>query len=382
MAKRGIAQVTGPKSIKLGEAVRYRVSKIYRKEDDEKVPQARWKLYVKEDNGFRELRPVAGTPPKVGSETTITITNQQLLGKELLLEAYLYAPEISSPPGILIKVEEGAKKIERVDLFRADDTPIGRGETVKYGQSITAKVITLNMPYEEVQITLYEDDESGAGHHANNEKNKIASVTKRLDKDGFTMHTFNLPIDINRIANAYMDGTEDRYHEYYIHVKSAQGARTSDNINVPNPDYIFPEQEIEAVEITVKAKGIGTDPMPDTGKSASIVNNPPEKEEKNSCVCKQYDLVWGNKVSCEFRKKVVEICTELWGENRKIEMANGLVAVMNVETAGSFKVHQIMGKPLKNVNSITKDDFWFYRKDKLGKIVSKKSRAVGLIQFT
>ncbi|EKB56877.1 hypothetical protein HMPREF9700_02325, partial [Bergeyella zoohelcum CCUG 30536] len=143
-----------------------------------------------------------------------------------------------------------------------------------------------------------------------------------------------------------------------------------------------PEQEIEAVEITVKAKGIGTDPMPDTGKSASIVNNPPEKEEKNSCVCKQYDLVWGNKVSCEFRKKVVEICTELWGENRKIEMANGLVAVMNVETAGSFKVHQIMGKPLKNVNSITKDDFWFYRKDKLGKIVSKKSRAVGLIQFT
>lgn len=63
-------------------------------------------------------------------------------------------------------------------------------------------------------------------------------------------------------------------------------------------------------------------------------------------------------------------------------MANGLMAVMNVETAGSFKAHQIMGKPLKNVNSITKDDFWFYRKDKLGKIVSKRSRAVGLIQFT
>lgn len=58
-------------------------------------------------------------------------------------------------------------------------------------------------------------------------------------------------------------------------------------------------------------------------------------------------------------------------------MANGLMAVMNVETAGSFKAHQIMGKPLKNVNSITKDDFWFYRKDKLGKIVSKKSRVVG-----
>ncbi len=271
MAKRGIAQVTGPKSIKLGETVRYRVSKIYSREDDAKVSQARWKLYVKENNGFRELRPVAGTPPKIGSETTITITNQQFLGKELLLEAYLYAPEVSSPPGILINVEEGAKKIERVDLFRTDDTPIGKGGVVKYGQSIIVKVITLNMPNEEVEITLYEDDESGAGHHVNNEKNKVASVTKRLDRDGFATHIFKLPIDFKKIANAYMDGTEDKYHEYYIHVKSAQGTRASDNINVPNPDYTFPEQEIEAVEITVKAKEIGTDPIPDTGRSASIV---------------------------------------------------------------------------------------------------------------
>jgi hypothetical protein len=96
-----------------------------------------------------------------------------------------------------------------------------------------------------------------------------------------------------------------------------------------------------------------------------------------TCACKDYDLIWGNKVSCEFRKKVVEICSELWGEKRKVEMANGLMAVMNVETGGSFKAHQIMGKPLKDVKTITKDDFWLEKKDG-----TKTSRAVGLIQFT
>ena len=33
-----------------------------------------------------------------------------------------------------------------------------------------------------------------------------------------------------------------------------------------------------------------------------------------NCVCKQYDLIYGRKVSCAFRKKMVEICSELWGK--------------------------------------------------------------------
>lgn len=102
------------------------------------------------------------------------------------------------------------------------------------------------------------------------------------------------------------------------------------------------------------------------------------------CVCKEKykDLVWGEKVSCDFRKKVVQICGELWGESRKMEMASGLMAVMKVETDGSFKAHQIMGKPLKNMNTITKDDFWLVTKDKKTGKEKKTSRAVGLIQFT
>ncbi|MFZ0597439.1 MAG: hypothetical protein WAM46_10695, partial [Flavobacterium sp.] len=102
-----------------------------------------------------------------------------------------------------------------------------------------------------------------------------------------------------------------------------------------------------------------------------------DKKKEGPCICKDYDLIWGNKVSCDFRQKVVEICKELWGEKRKKEMANGLMAVMKVETSSSFKAHQIMGKDLQDVNSIEKDDFFLYKKDG-----TKTSRAVGLIQFT
>ncbi len=114
-------------------------------------------------------------------------------------------------------------------------------------------------------------------------------------------------------------------------------------------------------------------------RSAAQVKSTANKKTDSTCICKeQYkDLIWGEMLSCDFRKKVVQISAELWGESRKMEMADGLMAVMNVETGGSFKAHQIMGRDLKNVNKITKDDFWLTKADG-----TKTSRAVGLIQFT
>ncbi|QBA22626.1 hypothetical protein EU348_16140 [Chryseobacterium indologenes] len=113
-------------------------------------------------------------------------------------------------------------------------------------------------------------------------------------------------------------------------------------------------------------------------KSAAGVQNTQKPNKPGSCICQeQYkDLVWGEKVNCEFRKKVVQICAELWGENRKLEMANGLMAVMNVETRGSFKAQQLEGwRSTKDPKDMTIKDFW-----KEGS--RKSSRAIGLIQFT
>ncbi|MBL3658990.1 hypothetical protein [Fulvivirga sediminis] len=43
-------------------------------------------------------------------------------------------------------------------------------------------------------------------------------------------------------------------------------------------------------------------------------------------------LIWGNKVSCQFRAKVIQGAKNLWGEERKIEMANNLMAVFAWES--------------------------------------------------
>lgn len=275
MAKKGVSKIEGPSTIKLGEEVVYSISRVHRKEDIAKGKYAQWILYVEESGKWKELKRHPNLPPKIGDTTTLVITNQNLVGKRLLLEAYMYSPEKTAPPGIIIKVEKGGKKkIEDIQLLMADEkTPITKKTVMRYGQSIIVKVQSVNMQKEKVTIYLYEDDEKGKGHSVKNEKNLVDQVEKIFDDNGLITHTFKLPIDFSKIANAYLDGENDRHHEYYIHIKSEGLSQTSVNFEVLNPEYIEQEGKIEGVILIGKAKGIGTDPILDTGKSVSVVKD-------------------------------------------------------------------------------------------------------------
>lgn len=101
------------------------------------------------------------------------------------------------------------------------------------------------------------------------------------------------------------------------------------------------------------------------------------QEEKPEVENNEESLIWSKKVSPEFCNKVISICKNLWGEKRKMEMANGLMAVMNVETWGSFKAHHREGYKSANDDpkKLTIKDFWKNNE-------RKSTRAVGLIQFT
>ena len=298
--KRGISQITGKTEIKLGEKAFYKVSRIHRKEDHDKVKNALWKIYVKENGSWRELKSDPSVPPKKGDEVSYTITNQALAGKELLVEAYIYEPEKTAPPGLKIKVVAGTeKKIQRVELFMVDDTPIKESTILKYNQTIKVKVYTQNMPNELLKLSLYEDDADGGGHNPKNEKNKVAEVTKITNERGFLWYEFKLKAEFSKIANAMMDGSHDKLHEYYVLVESIKYSRkTSKNVEVENPDYIV-HQTYEngkvtdhkkdkiydggvIEEIIIKGKykkQMGIDPFPNTGRSVSIVSEPPEKKE-------------------------------------------------------------------------------------------------------
>ena len=72
------------------------------------------------------------------------------------------------------------------------------------------------------------------------------------------------------------------------------------------------------------------------GLSTASVDKKPLGKPNSKCECQQYNLIWGNKVNCDFRKKVVKISKELWPDNY-LEMANNLMAVFAWETGETFK---------------------------------------------
>lgn len=93
----------------------------------------------------------------------------------------------------------------------------------------------------------------------------------------------------------------------------------------------------ESVETAIKDKFPTFEK--ETGVSPTNIGKKeiPKKGEK--CLCQQYDLIWEGhpNVDCAFRKKVVEICLDLWGEDNKIKMANNRMAVFRGESGGTFK---------------------------------------------
>jgi len=85
----------------------------------------------------------------------------------------------------------------------------------------------------------------------------------------------------------------------------------------------------------------------------------------------ELELIWGGKVSVAFRQKVVKICRDMWGEDKKFEMANALMIAMSVETWETFSSSVIKsgGIPYSKEDHTKNPD-----------LVNEK--AVGLAQFT
>ncbi|RYJ38517.1 Glycoside hydrolase [Flavobacterium anhuiense] len=55
-------------------------------------------------------------------------------------------------------------------------------------------------------------------------------------------------------------------------------------------------------------------------------------KNKGKCVCKENNFYWSNKLTCDERKKVLEVCAKLWGEDKKKDKASELMAIMHLET--------------------------------------------------
>ena len=85
------------------------------------------------------------------------------------------------------------------------------------------------------------------------------------------------------------------------------------------------------------AKNLDLDPATEEKNNAAILGEELKLEQDNGETCDP--LIWGKKFTCTEREKLLEICTELWGEDKKIKMANNLMAVFAWESGGTFKTN-------------------------------------------
>lgn len=92
-----------------------------------------------------------------------------------------------------------------------------------------------------------------------------------------------------------------------------------------------------------------------------------EKKEEKICDCQKYDLIWGGKVSCEFRKKVVQIEKNLGLPQTNHEGASRLMTIMTLESAYSFN-------PKCGTFIMNPDENSFLIKEESGKYFIKSKR--------
>ena len=188
-------------------------------------------------------------------------------------------------------------------------------------KQLLATIYSSGLIGKKVRFQVLEHDSSG--------NDQLVDQTYTLNSD-----TFKIDIFLDRIEQSKGGGfwTEGFEQELFVDVEvlETHAHISSEKINVDINVF-----KVDEVKSTTVAK-VGDTKLPKK-----------EDEKKTGCICQDYDLIWGSKVSCDFRKRVVEISKSLGLPQAKNEGANWLMAVMALETgrsfsatAGTFKKHK------------------------------------------
>jgi hypothetical protein len=110
---------------------------------------------------------------------------------------------------------------------------------------------------------------------------------------------------------------------------------------------LFADIEVKELQKHIVSKKIDVDAgvfKVDVEKTnKKVVSEGGKKAEKKdgTCVCKQQEnqFYWSDKLTCDQRKKVLQVCKNLWPASKANEKASELMAIMHLETGtkDSFK---------------------------------------------
>lgn len=278
MSKKGIAGITGKTNPVVGKSEAYKVTKVYAGTTITDYSKVKWILFKKINNEWVKLN----GSEKTGSNVDFTFSEVSS-NKELLLEAYIHTPEVSSPPGLILKPSQ-AQEPSFTKLEVLDSNGNIPKEKFSYGQTLTAKATCVGMEGEKVIFQLWEDDAQGSGHNEDNKKN-FCGKQSQIVKKGTASVSFLLKPDFVKIANAYLypgDKSEGATHEYYVTVQTLKTSLASSNTEVNNSEYappapVKPKPEPKSpppVPVPVKPD-LKPNPAPDPVNSPAVVGATP-----------------------------------------------------------------------------------------------------------
>jgi N-acetylmuramoyl-L-alanine amidase len=352
---------------KVGTPVTYSLDPVNAKAN------TKWSIWILENGKWYKT----DANNKVGATVTYKFVQRSLTRKGIQVVAH----HADGTYGFLnVKPQKAAQPtIDKVELLDGAGKKVSG--TLHYSDTILAKIYCTGLFGETLYVTLWEDDAIGAGHNKINEKNKINNLPLKVkvNSRGMAYAKFALPkyYFASVIANAQVASgstSEGKTHEYYVTVEYYGKQKASNNVNVFNPSNkeTVPTKPAPASKKTPVATPTPVKPKP---QEAPVVATPPkttkpdtapvikketpvkvsptappakptqgaspqkvegqDKPAPFTCECLEIGLIWGKKVDCKFRKKVVQICKDLWPATYE-DGANSLMAIMAFETNRTF----------------------------------------------
>jgi murein DD-endopeptidase MepM/ murein hydrolase activator NlpD len=279
---RGVAKIKGPVNPKVGEECFYEVVEYHKGTVVIHPENIQWKIFKKKDGAWVEAKGNL----KMGKKVSFTFS-QRSYGQELLVEAYLFEPEMKAPPGMMVRPVLGPKKILNTEILDANGGSITAPS--KYGQTITLKVTTENMLGETLKLSLWDRDTiSDTGHDPSNNTLLWEGNSKIVDHKGISTTKVVLSANMLVKANKSMfDGSE---HEYYLLVDAGKMRTISATTQVsgevmlsapypkrPEPKPLVPPKPKPNIldQVPVKVKNaMGFDEPKVDGVSKAVVEDP------------------------------------------------------------------------------------------------------------
>lgn len=203
--------------------------------------------------------------------------------------------------------------IKKITLVDKDGKPFKRRPT--FGQTIKLIIEAENVVGKKYNLKLWEHDSWGGDDLLYNNTHTFKADRQKI--------LIPLTDEMQTIGEIGIDPNNPNYGEYW----TGNWQEIYAEVTLL---YISTKSPIINVDIEEKPKVLDNGRSPWKKEKSEVV------KEENECYCKNNQFYWGNKLTCEERKKVLQICSELWGEKNKIQKASELMSVIHLETNKTF----------------------------------------------